>query len=187
MPLFFVSALFESGVGLAAKATDSHADAMATEAPAYPYASIHIGRGVDLVVSKVLFERGEFGGREQIKYKVWIRNICNEGVDDRIKVSLTDLGRAIWIEGGIAAGQTRESASYYMEIDEFPCCGSRVTVDSDNEIAEVRETNNTCGAAFSPATQSRNESRCWRGGIRCRAAESDEPRIPDLKLKQQKD
>lgn len=146
----------------------------------YPYDSIYRGRGIDLVVQKVQFEKGIFGGEEKIRFKVWIRNICNQGTDSRIKVSLRDIGRAIWIEDGISAGGTKASASYYMPVDEYLYRGTRVTVDPDDAIHEIVETNNTCSASFNPARDTFKETICWRYGSHCVDPGRLRPREPDV-------
>ena len=184
-----LNALLLNGVALAAKGADPRSEAeKLVDPPLYPYDSFYRGRGVDLVVSKVLLEQGVFGGREQIRYKVWVKNICNEATDRRIKVAFRDLSFgsiAIWVEGGLGPGEVKESAFYYLETDEYRCCGTQVTVDSDNEIPEINNDNNSCNASFRPSTQTRNETLCWRGGIRCidPPAEEGGPTIPDLKLR----
>jgi len=135
----------------------------------YPYAKFYLGRGVDLVVSKVEFEKGVFAGEEKIRFKVWVRNICNQATAERIKISLPDIwgGRAIWIEDGIGVGATKESASYYMPVSDFRCCGTRVIVDPDETIDEIEEGNNTCNVSFSPSSDTRRETVCWHGGGHC--------------------
>ncbi len=174
--VLFISVLADFGHAWAAKGPDPQQQEVQREAaPLYPYDHFYRGRGTDLVVRKVLFEQGEFGGRERIRYKVWISNICNQATTRRIKISLPFLS-AIWIEGGIGPGETRASNTYFLEESRY-FAGSEVVVDPDNLIEEIDEDNNSCTAAFS-ASDGRSETRCWQGGSRCLDPAEREPRIP---------
>lgn len=125
-------------------------------------------RGVDLVVSKVLFAKGVFGGSEKIKFQIWIKNLCGDPVSQRIKVSLPFISRAVWIEGGISGKQEKSTAAYYMNPAEYRCCGGDVVVDPNRVIEETQETNNSCTARFSPASETRRVTHCPAQVPRCR-------------------
>lgn len=182
--IFFIlaanSSLIAPGFSAGAPSADSQNDEaiQQTHPEPYPYSKMYRGRGVDLVTYKVEFEKGVFAGEEKIRFKVWVRNICNQATAERIKISLPDIwgGRAIWIEDGIGAGATKASASYHIPVSDFRCCGTRVIVDPDETIDEIEEGNNTCNVSFSPSSNTLQETICWHGGSHC-IAPDEGPRI----------
>jgi len=89
---------------------------------------------VDLIVTWVDIIRDERG----IRIRPWIKNRCTGNVTKNIHVSIGDV--VVTFPG--IPGKTERTIGYYVNV---PSAASyTVTVDSDHQIAESNEANNSC-------------------------------------------
>jgi len=120
--------------------------------------------GIDLVVSKVVMERGVFGSNpaQRIKIAPYIKNMWRGRTRERIKVLFRSLDYAIWLEGGLGANEEKLAGAIYISDDgthEFDLVFS-VEVDNNNLIPENNEHNNHCQNIHFPPDVTRKVHRC---------------------------
>lgn len=103
-------------------------------------------RGVDLVVSSVEVRRGVFSGVRKIQIIPVVRNMWHGRTATRIKISLTGLSLAEWIEGGIGSDEEKRGGALYVDDPAGDLSlNFHVEVDEYNAIPENNEANNICG------------------------------------------
>jgi hypothetical protein len=103
-------------------------------------------RGVDLVVSSVEVRRGVFAGVRKIQIIPVVRNMWHGRTATRIKISLTELSLAEWIEGGIGPDEEKRGGALYVDDPAGNLSLSfHAEVDEYNAITENNEANNVCG------------------------------------------
>jgi hypothetical protein len=129
--------------------------------------------GVDLVVSKVVLERGNFSEGKKVLVKPYVKNMCNGRVTGLVKVLLRGLGKAVWIHGGIGSKEEKMAGGVLLCTDAGCTLGPfDVVVDNQNEIKERNESNNTCsGVQSRPSDPARKTHTCTIRGPHCPDAE----------------
>lgn len=120
--------------------------------------------GVDLVVSKVVMNRGTFGNNPepQIQIIPYVKNMWEGKTKKRVKILFDGLGRAVWLHGGLDGHEEKGAGAIYLSDDgtgEFPL-RFHVEVDNNNTIQENNEHNNRCeNVQFAPDATTRTH-RC---------------------------
>lgn len=132
-------------------------------------------REIDLVVSKVVMERGEYSHDRTVKVTPYIRNMCNGTIGATIKVNLPELETTVWIRDGIGPQEEKSAGSlYYCELSMCDMGPFSVVVDSDNEIRENNENNNQCSHISFQASETNKIHSCPIEGPHCRDASGPE-------------
>ena len=116
--------------------------------------------GVDLVVSKVVIQRGQFGSDPSQRLQIipYVRNMWEGSTSKRIKVLFDGLSRAIWLEGGIGSREEKSAGAIYLPNQST--LNFDVVVDNDNAIIENNERNNRCENVRLGATVNRLTFNC---------------------------
>ena len=123
---------------------------------------------IDLVVSKVVMHRGEYNGGRTVEVIPYVKNMCNGNLSGNIKVSLPELGTAVWIRTGIGPQEEKSTgALYYCELSECDLGPFSVVVDSDNDIEENNESNNRCTGITFGASETNKTHGCPIQGPHC--------------------
>ncbi len=124
--------------------------------------------GVDLVVSKVVIQRGTFHDGKTIKVTPYIKNMCNGRYSGRIKILLSGLDTAEWIETGIGSKAEKSGGALYFHENESGGLDTfSVEVDNNNEIEENNDSNNTCPDIQFRASDMGKTHRCTIRGAVC--------------------
>ena len=121
---------------------------------------------VDLVVSKVKIKRGTFAGAQKIKIIPCVKNADKGYTAKRIKILLSGLALAEWIEDGIGPKEEKCGGSLYVDDPHGNASlYFTVKVDNNNTIHESNELNNNCpNVRFGPSEREKINI-CYGEGV----------------------